>query len=129
MNDEHAKKSLFLLRILSEKELTSLLCKLNLWKSKESEILQGSEKTELQERDFNEEDAKKIQLLDLMYPASLIYESKIIEVNKHYFVFTQEDAARLSRQHFGILNDLAKHEQLENPVYGQLSEEGILIID
>lgn len=129
VNEEYAKKSQFLVSVLSENELSTLTHKLNIWKSKESRIMQGERQVELHESDFSDEDAKLIGLLDKMYPVSLIDNSHIIEIDNHYFVFSKQDAAKLSEQHFDILSELSDNEQLINPIYVELDEEGRLIVD
>jgi hypothetical protein len=127
--EEYAKRSLFLVSILSENELSMLTHRLNIWKSKESRIMRGERQVELQESDFNDDDAKLMNLLEKMYPISLIDSSHIIEIDNHYFVFSKQDASRLSEQHFDILSELSDSEQLANPVYVELDEEGRLIVD
>lgn len=127
--EKYAKKSHFLVSILSENELSALTHRLNLWKSKESKIMQGERQVELQESDFSDDDAKLIGLLDKMYPLSLIDNSHVIEIDNHYFIFSKQDASRLSEQHFDILSELSDSEPLANPVYVELDEEGRLIID
>lgn len=103
--------------------------RLNLWKSKESGIMRGERQVELRESDFDDDDAKLIGLLDKMYPISLIDNSHIIEIDNHYFIFSKQDTGRLSEQHFDILSELSDNEQLANPVYVELDEEGRLIVD
>ncbi len=127
--EEYAKKSQFIVSVLSENELSMLTHRLNIWKSKESRIMQGERQVELHESDFSDDDAKFIGLLDKMYPLSLIDNSHIIEIDNHYFVFSKQDAGRLSEQHFDILSELSDNEQLNNPVYVALDEEGRMIVD
>jgi hypothetical protein len=127
--EEYAKRSQFLISILSENELSTLTHKLNIWKSKEDRIMKGERQVELQESDFTDEDAKLMALLEKMYPISLIDSSHVIEIDSHYFVLSKQDSCRLSAQHFDILSELADNEQLANPVYVELDEEGRLIVD
>jgi hypothetical protein len=84
---------------------------------------------ELQESDFSEEDAKLIGLLEKMYPISLIDNSYVITINNHYFVLNKQDTERLSKQHYDLLSTLSDGEELANPVYVRLDEEGRLIVD
>lgn len=102
--------------------------KLNLWKSKEARIMQGERQVDLCESDFSDEDAGIMRLLEKMYPISLIDNSHIIEIDSHYFVFSKRDAGRLTEQHFDTLSALADNEQLINPVYVELDEEGLSLI-
>lgn len=127
--EEYAKRSQFLVGVLSEKELSILMQKLDLWKSHEPQIIQERHPVELQESDFSEEDAEQISLLEKMYPISLMDNSHVIAINNHYFVFNKQDAERLSKQHYDILSNLSDGEELANPVYVRLDEEGRLIVD
>lgn len=129
INEERAKKSQFIVSILSEKELSELTHKLNLWKAKEARIMSGEKQVDLSEKDFSDEDDRIMRLLDEMYPISLIEDSHIIEIDNHYFIFRKHDAEQLTEQHFDTLSALADNEQLMNPVYVELDEEGRLIID
>ena len=81
------------------------------------------------ENDFNEEDFKLMSLLDQMYPIEMIDKSCIITLDNHYFVFSMEDKQKLTEEHMDILSVLAENEQLYNPIYVEIDEEGRLIID
>lgn len=129
INQSRAEKSHFLVTILNLEELSSLTHELNIWKSKEARIMSGEQQVSLKESDFNDNDEKIIKLLEEMYPASLIKNSRIIQTDRHSFIFSKKDATRLTAKHFDILCTLSNDEQLENPVYADIDEEGRLIID
>jgi len=129
INEVYAKKSQFLVSIMSERELSLLTHQLNLWKSQKPLINKGERQVELYESDFNDDDVKLIRLLDKMYPLSLIDNSRVIEIDNHYFVFSKRDAEKLTEQHFDVLCALSYKESLVNPVYVELDEEGRLIVD
>lgn len=129
IDEERAKKSQFIVSILSENELSELTHKLNIWNAKETRIMQGERQVDLCESDFSDNDARIMRLLEEMYPISLIDNSHIVEIDNHYFVFNKQDAGRLTEQHFDILSALSDNEQLSNPVYVELDEEGRLVVD
>lgn len=129
IDKERAERSLFLVSILSENELSELTHQLDLWRSKEDRIMNGERQVELDESDFSEEDAKLVALLEEMYPNDLIEHSHIVPLDNHYFLFSKEDAATLTEQHFDTLSELANTESLHNPVYVSIDEEGRLIVD
>lgn len=129
INSDLAQKSLFTVSVLSAKELSELTHKLNLWKSKQARIEQGERQVELSESDFNCEDAEIIRKLCEMHPMSLINDSHVIEIDNHYFVFNRHDASRLTEQHIDVLTELADKEELHNPVYVDIDEEGRLVVD
>lgn len=126
---ERAKKSLFLVSIMSEYELSLLTHKFNLWKSKESRIMSGEYQVELSESDFNEDDSHIMMMLNSMYPISLIDNSHIIKIDNHYFVFNKRDIPDLTEQHLDALSILSDNSSLNNPVFIEIDEEGRLIVD
>ncbi len=129
INEEFARKSHFLVSILSENELSMLTHKLNLWKAKENQIADGWYQVDLSESDFNDDDTRIIKSLMKMYPLSMIENSSIIGIDNHFFVFSKQDSERLSERHFDILCELAENENLQNPIYVELDENGRLIVD
>ncbi len=129
IDEERAKRSLFIVSILSENELSDLTHQLDLWKTKENRIMQGEQQVELEEEDFSQDDAELVALLEAMYPNDLIENSRIVSLDNHYFLFSKQDAARLTEQHYDTLGELAEKEHLHNPVYVELDEEGRLIVD
>lgn len=129
INEDRAKKSAFIVSVLSENELSELTHAMNLWKSKEERIMSGEYQVDLDERDFNASDTEMILALDRMYPIELVTNAEVISIDNHYFVFKKSDAQKLTEQHFDILSGLAESEQLFNPVYVDIDEGGRLIID
>ncbi len=129
INEERAKKCAFVVRILSENELSELTHPMNLWKSKEDRIMKGEYQVDLEEKDFNEDDRKLIASLDKMYPIELIENSEVVNIDNHYFIFKKSDVQKLTEAHFDTLFNLSENEQLFNPVYADIDEEGRLVID
>lgn len=129
INEERAKKCAFVVRILTENELSTLTHSMNLWKSKEDRIMRGEYQVNLEERDFNDQDEQIIQLLDQMYPIELINNSEVIHIDNYSFVFKKDDIPMLTEEHFDILCALSENEQLTNPVYVDIEEGGRLVID
>lgn len=129
IDENRAKKCAFVVRVLSENELSALTHTMNLWKSKETRIMSGEYQVDLDEKDFNESDSEIINTLDRMYPIELIENSEVIDIDNHYFVFTKSDAQKLTEQHFDTLSSLAESEELFNPIYVDIDEEGRLVID
>lgn len=129
VDEDRAKKCAFIVSVLSEGELSELTHTMNLWKSKEERILRGEYQVDLDESDFNENDAKIISMLDRMYPIDMIEDASIVEIDSHYFVFRRKDISNLTEQHFDILSSLAEGDQLCNPVFVEVDEGGRLLID
>lgn len=129
INEDRAKRSAFIVESLSEDELSELSHKLNLWRSKYSEIRHGIRQVDLDEDDFNDDDMVIIKTLESMYPMSLVENSVIISVNAKNFVFDKDAVRRLSIQNIDTLGILSTYEDLMNPVYVSIDEEGRLIVD
>lgn len=129
INELRAKKCAFIVATLSERELSDLTHKMNIWKTKESRIMEGEYQVGLSESDFNQDDFKLIELLDQMYPIEMINNSDIVALDNHYFVFSKEDKQKLTEEHMDTLLILAENEQLYNPIYVEIDNEGRLIVD
>ncbi len=126
---ERAKKCAFIVGILTEKELSDITHSMNLWKSKEDRIMNGEYQVDLYEKDFNEDDENIVKMLDKMYPIEMIDNSVVYNLDKNYFVFNKNDVVKLTEEHFDILMSLSEQDNLKNPVYVDVSDEGELIVD
>lgn len=124
-----AEKCAFMVSTMTEKELSDLTHQMNLWKCKEKRIMHGEYQVDLSERDFNSDDEKLIRTLDAMYPSQLVENSTVVCLDRKYFVFTKSDAQHLTEEHFDILLTLAENEELHNPVFVDIDDEGRLIVD
>lgn len=129
INDELAQKSAFLVRTLSDTELSELSHKMNIWKVKEKRIMNGELQVPLAEEDFNRDDKKMMELLNAMYPIQLIKQSDVISINNYFFVIKKSDFPRLTEEHYDILSSLTETGELMNPVYVDIEKGGRLIID
>lgn len=129
IKEDRAQRSSFIVRTLSEKELSELTHKMNLWKAKEKRILSGEYQVELDEKDFDHSDKKLIKMLEKMYPMEMVSDSTVYSLNNYNFVFRKEAAERLTATHMDALFALSESEELHNPVFVELDEEGRLIID
>ncbi len=129
VNETRAKKCGFIVETMTEEELSELTHKMNLWNSKKARIMSGEYNVNLDEKDFNEDDKKMIQLLDSMYPIEMIENSIVVDLDKNYFVFSKEDSVKLTEEHFDTLMLLSERETLHNPVYVDIDSEGRLLID
>ena len=129
INSERATICDFIVGTMSEKELSDFTHEMNLWKSKEKRIMAGEYSVTLDESDFNKHDENMICLLSEMYPIDMINNSTIISTDCNYFVFNKKDVPKLTEQHFDTLSTLSEQENLHNPVFVEIDEKGILVID
>lgn len=128
INEERALKADFLVKILSETELSELTHKLDLWKSKQTEILSGKKNVNLAEKNFSQNDQNFFKELEDLYSKEFILDSFVMPVNNKYFVFSKCDAKQLNAEHLDVLEDLSKIPDLMNPVMVKINK-GILEID
>lgn len=129
INEEIAEKSSFIVSTLTEKELSDFTHLLNIWKAKEDRIMKGEPQVSLEESDFNSDDIKLVSTLSSIYPIDMVKNSTFFQINDKYFVFSKSDAKNLTEKHFDILLAITEDEELHNPVFVDIDNEGRLIID
>ena len=128
INQERALKAGFLVKIMSESELSELTHRLDLWKSKEKQIYSRQKNVPLSEKNFSENDINIFIELENLYSKDFIENSSVIRINNKYFVLNKEEAAQLTEKNFDVLESLSKMDELMNPVMVTLNE-GRLEID
>jgi len=124
-----AQRVHFIVSSLTEDELSQLTHKMNIWKSQERRILSGERQVELHEADFNDRDYALISSLEKMYPTEMVQNSGVINARDKYFVFSNSDIKQLTAQHFDTLDLLSQKDDLHNPVYVSIDEDGRLCVD
>lgn len=129
VDNRDAMRSDFVVRILSDDDLSDLTHQMNIWSAKESWILAGHKQVSLDESDFNQNDVSLMRLLETMYPDELIADSCVMRIRDNYFVFSKEDYRHLTDEHRQALSTIVRREELHNPVYVEIDEEGSLLID
>ena len=129
VDNEIANKAKFLVRVLTEKELSVLSHKMNIWNSKEKQISNGELQVTLNESDFNENDFKIVEDIDKIFPIEFIQNHDIVSVGKNHFVFDNDDIPKIAENQIDTLYELSTKEELENPVYVNINERGIMEID
>lgn len=123
-----AKKAGFLASILSKEELSEITHELNIWKSKEEKIFSDQKHISLSEVDFDTRDEEIINELKDLYSSEFIDTVNIVKIKKKNFLLDDLDFSRLNDQHKDVLEMLAE-EDLDNPVYITIGEEGELLVD
>lgn len=129
INISRARKCAFIVGTLTEKELSELTHKLNLWSSKKDRIMNNEYQVSLDESDFNSNDSSIISLLGSMYPDLLVENSYVLGINDNYFVIDKQDALCLTEQNMDTLAVLSEKEELQNPVFVSVDSNGGLLID
>lgn len=126
---DFATKADFIVKILNTNELSELTHKMNIWKSKEKQILSNEKNVSLDEKDFNENDFTIIKSLYDAYTEDEIKNTKIIDVGKNHFLISNSDIERLKEEHLDALYVLSTTKDLKNPVYVSINSDGGLEVD
>jgi hypothetical protein len=120
------EKSKFLVKSLTNGELTDLTHSLDLWKSKEKKIRAGYKQIPINENDISDSDLNKIEYLYSLCDTENCYN--FIEIADKRFLILEEDMPNLTNEHLEILEQLSDSKELINPVYISI-EEGVLLVD
>ena len=129
INAERAEKASFISSVLSEDELSELTHTLNIWRCKKKQIDNDEKNVSLNESDFNAADVKLLKTLESMYPVDMIQNSVPVRVGEMFFVFPKADMVNLTESHMDVLYTLSHDENLRNPVFAKIDDEGKLCID
>ncbi len=129
INSSYAKRSSFLTSILSESELSKLTHALNLWQSKERRILTGEKQVPLDKKDFIRSDKELICKLESLYPDDLIDNVIIEHIDNKSFLIPKDKVCEFTAEHMDVLMQIAESQELYNPVYVDIADDGGLIID
>ncbi|MFL2124078.1 hypothetical protein ACEN4K_03880 [Marinilactibacillus psychrotolerans] len=130
-DENNAKKAGFLASILTEEDLSEITHKFDLWKSKENLIMDPSQKqVPLKEGDFSSKDEYLIDKYKNLYDVDEIESTKTIKINDNVFLLSKEDYENLTDTHKSTLELIsAVSDDLMNPIYVEIGEEGELIVD
>lgn len=129
INIDIAQQCSFIVATLSEEELSALTHKMNIWKCKKKFIDMDCYQVDLYEDDFNSADFQMIKILGSMYPLQMVNSSEIIRLENFYFVISKEHFKNLTEKHMDTLSILVQEEELHNPIFIDIDDEGRLIID
>lgn len=129
VNEQRAEFSSFLISILNQEELSSLTHELNIWKAKENQIKKGIKQVPLCSKDLAQEDVSILNVLRETYTPTYIDSVKVLEISDKSFVFKKEDFSNLSDEQREALLEISNDETIENPVYVNISEDGVVLID
>lgn len=124
---DRVETSNFIVSILTENELLALIQAMNIWSCKNSEINSDTQQIMLHEKDFNDTDFHIINTLKLMYPVEMIRNTKIVELNEHYFIMTKSDFAKLNSELMAELSTISHNPNMHNPIYIELFKDKLVI--
>lgn len=124
-----AMRASFIVSSLTEKELSQLTHRFNIWNSKAPRIMAGEQQVDLYEADFSNEDNSLVRMLEAMYPDSLVNNSIVLSIGEKNFVLSVNDQIKFTEQHMDTIAMLAERADLHNPVFIEIDENGGLLVD
>jgi len=128
INETRAKLSGFLVRILNENELSELTHEFDAWKKHESAIQRGEKNITIIEEDFTDHDFHLLEMLRNMYPIEFIENTEVISILDKNFLLSKSDFTNLTEEQRTAFLTLAD-EDLHNPVYVDITEQGVMLVD
>ncbi|MCQ2463964.1 MAG: hypothetical protein MJ095_00115 [Oscillospiraceae bacterium] len=129
INFERACSSSAILKALTEKELSELTHKLNFWNAKKPLVDQGYLQINMNEEDINENDIKLLSQLESMFSYSIVKDYTLVSYGNINFFIKNTIMKKMTPEHYDVLLELSEEPSLMNPVYVDMSEEGVLLID
>lgn len=129
VDERKARLAGFLVSIMNEAELSSLTHEFNIWKAKEQEIKKGVRQVPLSKQDFNENDKELVTTFRTMYTDEYINSVVVYPVYGKNFIIQRDEYERLTDEQFEVLMILANQEELVNPVYVSIDEDGVILVD
>lgn len=130
INEDRAKLVGFLVKILSEQELSDLSHEFNIWKCNEEDIKRGERHLSLNETDFNLADVRLMRQLRDMYNVEYIDSVEVHWFADTCFIISKEESQLMTPEHeTALVNTVLENEgEIMSPAYLTL-EDGVLVID
>ena len=128
INEDRAIYVDFIVKTRTDKELSEMTHKLNLWNAKKDDIMKRKNQVDLDMNDYTKEDAAFIDRLMRLYNEEDIQKT-VISMNERYFLFSNEDARNLTTEQSDVLWIISSDMETPNPIYAEIAENGALIID
>ncbi|VWL84955.1 hypothetical protein [Oceanivirga miroungae] len=126
-SNDNLVKSRFLIETLNDNDLSYLTHQLDMWKCKEKEIKMGVKQIPIYERDITINDKKMLEQIKSGCMDVSNYE--VINILDKRFLIDKNIFSNFKREHYQTLEKLSNVEDLDNPVYIDMSEEGVLLVD
>lgn len=127
VDEENVEKALFLISTMTDTELSDLTHQLDMWKSKKILINDGQKQIPIELNDISKED--KENLKKIFKTTLSINNFKIIKIANKIFLIKKEELNKLTDEHYEVLDLLSEENDLINPVYLSINEEGVLLVD
>lgn len=106
INEDRARLSLFITKILLDEEISELTSNFNIWN----------------------EDENLFNNLKLAYDTEYIDSVKVVRIDKKIFLICKEEYKEFDIENRNTMKSLSKLNDLENPVYITLSDKGVLLV-
>jgi len=114
---------------LSAYELSNFTHTLDIWKKEKDAIYSNNYNVPLKVENLSDADIEKVKMLASNMDNDLIRNGNILNYGDKYFILSNDDLERFNEIHESILISLANNEELANPIYVTINDEGVLEID
>ncbi|OSP86019.1 hypothetical protein B9W73_12595 [Lactococcus lactis] len=128
IDEKSAEEALFTINSMTDTELSSLTHLFDMWNSKSDRINAGEHHIPIRESDITERDIDLVKTIIPSYPIDNPNYHTIVIQNKR-FIVSEQDFKNLTDIHYGTLELLSNEEELINPVYLSIEEDGGLLVD
>lgn len=129
INEKRAELARFLVNILNEEELSDLTHEFNIWNAKEDLIKRGIKHVSLDESDFTNEDEDLLKVLKEAYTPEFINSVDVLEYNGKSFIINKNDIEKISEDQLDVFIKLSYDDNIENPVYINIADDGVILVD
>lgn len=123
-----AKVAMRITSMLSESDLFSLVKYLDFWAEMESRFAESYLEIDMESLELTVGDLNLINELWSMYADDYYDDLEVIKIRNTYYVIKKNEVGSLNSEHRKILLRLADNN-IPNPVYVNINEEGVLEID
>lgn len=129
IDESIANLSLALVKSFTDNEISLLTHNLDMWQSKEERIKNGERQIPISETDITESDVEFFNQTYSEYKYLLSIGIMHFRISEKIFRISEEDYDNLSDVHHEVIDLLSLDKSLDNPVYLELDENGVLLID
>lgn len=129
LDENIAKLSSFLVSIMTKKELSELTHEFNIWKTKETRIRNNEKGVILSKDDLTSADFSILEEIKNSYSIDYIESVQLIKVDEKIFILEDKKISDLTDLQKETLHVLASYDELVNPVYVNINNEGVLVVD
>lgn len=128
INEKYVKLANFIVSIMNCEELSQFTHGFNIWKHDEK-LIATTKNHKLDKENISDDDRELLKTLENSYSLEYIDSVEIIKIRKKVFLIPKEKVKTLSDEQRSTLEVLADMNDLINPVYIEIDDDGVLLVD